>query len=77
MDLILKEINKRFKLQDQENHAQKIRINIINDKIEALNGRNNIIRSKIEQFKSRNEDLEQRILKVGIIKTLLNEIILI
>lgn len=58
------EINKRFKLQDQENHAQKISINLINDKIEALNTRNSLIRNKIEQFKARNEDLEQRILKV-------------
>lgn len=58
------EINKRFKLQDQENHAQKISINLINDKIEAMNTRNSIIRNKIEQFKARNEDLEQRILKV-------------
>ncbi len=58
------EINKRFKLQDQENHAQKVTINLINDKIETVNSRNTIIKSKIEQFKARNEDLEQRILKI-------------
>ena len=59
------EINKRFKLQNKENQSQKLSLNSINDKIEALNSRNKLLQAKIDQFKLRNEDLEQRILKVN------------
>ena len=58
------EINKRFKLQNKENQSQKLSLNSINDKIEALNSRNKLLQAKIDQFKLRNEDFEQRILKV-------------
>lgn len=58
------EINKRFRLQDDENKSQKNSLNIIVNSIESLNDRNKILRSKIDQFKARNEDLEQRTLKV-------------
>lgn len=58
------EINKRFKLQKQENESQKSTIFGINQKIESLNSRNKLIKSKIEQMKQHNENLEQRILKV-------------
>lgn len=60
------EINKRFRLQDDENKSQKNSLNIIVNSIESLNDRNKILRSKIDQFKARNEDLEQRTLKVWI-----------
>jgi len=60
------EINKRFKLQEQENQAQKQNLQVLNQSIEDLNSRNKLIRTKIEQFKTRNEDLEQRVLKLMI-----------
>lgn len=60
------EINKRFKLQEEENKSQKSSLAIISNSIDNLNDRNKILRSKIEQFKARNEDLEQRTLKVMI-----------
>lgn len=58
------EINKRFKLQEEENKTHKGTLNLISNSIENLNDRNKLLRSKIEQFKARNEDLEQRTLKV-------------
>jgi hypothetical protein len=61
---LIKEINKRFKLQDEENTSHKSSLMVVKDSIDGLNSRNKLIQSKIEQFKSRNEDLEQRVLKV-------------
>lgn len=58
------EINKRYKLQNQENNAQKLTLNSINQKIDSLNARNKLIKTKIDQMKLQNEDLEQRILKI-------------
>lgn len=60
------EINKRFRLQDEESKSQRTSLGVITNSIENLNDRNKILRSKIEQFKARNEDLEQRTLKVMI-----------
>jgi len=60
------EVNKRFKLQGQENEFQKTKLEKINERIDALNERNKLIKTKIEQMKGQNENLEQRILKVHI-----------
>ena len=58
------EVNKRFKLQGQENDAQKAKLVKVNGQIDALNARNELIKTKIEQMKAQNEGLEQRIMKV-------------
>lgn len=58
------EINKRFKLQNQENLLQKNKLVQINNRIEQLNVENKLIKAKIEQMKTQNETLEQRILKI-------------
>lgn len=62
----LQEINKRFKLQDQENQNQKRTLSQLNNTIDSLNTHNKLIATKIEQFRARNEDLEQRVLKLMI-----------
>ena len=62
----MQEINKRFKLQDQENQTQKRALNQLNNTIDTLNTQNKLIATKIEQFRARNEDLEQRVLKLMI-----------
>lgn len=58
------EVNKRFKLQGQENDTQKAKLVKVNGQIDALNARNELIKTKIEQMKAQNEGLEQRIMKV-------------
>ena len=60
------ELNKRFKLQEQENQAQKSCLYKKKEDIEAINTKNRLLMNKIEQYKSKNEELEHRLLKVMI-----------
>ncbi len=60
------ELNKRFKLQEQENQAQKSCLYKIKDDIDSINTKNKLLMNKIEQNKGKNEELEHRLLKVMI-----------
>jgi nuclear pore complex protein Nup54 len=61
-----KELNKRFKLQEQENQAQKSCLYNLKEDIETINTKNRLLMNKIEQYKNKNEELEHRLLKVMI-----------
>lgn len=58
-------------MQEKENNSHKESLSFISESIENLNSRNKLLKTKIDQFKSRNEDLEQRMLKVILLKILL------